>query len=55
MSEQLDLFAEIDPPRAEHINPFAKVQGVNLFGNRGLFVTCWDCTGGDLMRPGYAG
>ena len=50
MSQQFDLFAL--PAR---INPFAKVQGVNMFGTRAVFIGCWTCTGSDLVRLGYAG
>jgi hypothetical protein len=50
MPTQLDLFS---PPA--HHNPFAAVQGVNLFGQRGLFTGFCCCTGGDLVRLAYAG
>ena len=48
---QLDLF----PAQAPRGNPFAKVQGVNLFGQRGMFTGFCDCTGGDLWRVAYCG
>ena len=47
---QLDLFA----PPAEH-NPFTGIQGVNLFGQRGLYTGFCACTGGDIARPAYCG
>lgn len=50
MSTQLDLFAPL-----AHQNPFENVQGVNLFGQRGVFTGFCCCTGGDLVRPAYAG
>jgi hypothetical protein len=48
---QLDLF----PAESPRGNPFASVQGVNLFGHRGLFTGFCACTGGDLLRAAYCG
>lgn len=53
MSLQLELFAPATPPA--RVNPFACVQGVNMFGTRAVFIGCWTCTGSDLVRHGYAG
>lgn len=53
MSQQLELFASATLPA--RINPFSKVQGVNLFGTCATFTCFCPCTGGDIVRAAYAG
>ena len=53
MAQQLDLFEAAKQP-VRH-NPFAMVQGVNMFGQRAIIYAFCACTSGDLFRPGYAG
>ena len=54
---QLYLFDfDTSEHRAEPGNPFDRIQGVNLFGQRALFVGGWvTCAGCGLIRLGYTG